>query len=198
MDVCSPKNGFVIHMTAQDGSAVNVGDDLLVIDSDREQRALEDLHARKALMLLDLNKYTGDELTLTTHVAQSAVDLSTAQLDLANRADSDEGPLHPVLPAHTPVDPIAALANERANALKKLQARFDNDRAISDQKQLEFFIARQRKSNEIAVKLNEYYSNAIQDMIKRLTIKAPISGTVKLHVGQGSFARLGSVLLEIK
>jgi multidrug resistance efflux pump len=195
MDVCSPKNGFVIRMIAKDGIAVNVGDDLLVMDSDREQRALEDLQARKALMLLDLNKYTGEELKLTSQIAQSAVDFSTAQLNLAK---PDEGPLRPVLPAHTPVDPIAAQAREQADVLRELQARFDNNRAISDQKQLEFFIARQLKSNEIAVKMNEYYTNAIQDMIKRLTIKAPISGQVKLHVGQGSFARLGSVLLEIR
>jgi multidrug resistance efflux pump len=195
MDVCSPKDGFVKVMIAQDGSAVKAGDDLLEMDSDREERAAEQIRVREALRQLDEAKYSGEQLALAKRIAQSAVDVGEAQLKYQKaQHDVDAAKLRTGLVAVG-----AGKAVEQANIDSKLaQTTFDRDRAVSDQKQLLLFIDRQLKSHALAKELNEYYAKAIQARITRLTIKAPISGHVKFHVQQGSFAQLGSTLLEIK
>jgi multidrug resistance efflux pump len=80
MDVCSPKDGFVKRVIAQDGSAVKAGDDLLEMDSYREERAAEQIRIREANRQLDAARYSGEQLDLAKRMAQSGVDVGEAQL----------------------------------------------------------------------------------------------------------------------
>jgi len=194
MDVCSPKDGFVKRVIAQDGRAVKAGDDLVEMDSYREERAAEQIRIREANRQLDEARYGGEQLDLAKRMAQSAVDLGEAQLKFQTAQHQVDIRL---LQTIGPVDFGKVVAQARIDS-QLAQVTFDRDRAISDQKQLMFFIERHQKSNALAKELNDYYAKAIQDRIKLLTIKAPISGHLKLHVQQGSFAQLGSILLEIK
>jgi multidrug resistance efflux pump len=189
MDVCSPKDGFVMKLLVRENQAVEAGATLLELDSEREEAIAERIRNREKLRELYAAQYSGEQLALARSIAKSAVDSATEQFTQVKlQADVDASKVdHGLLPAEI----------EIPGKIKLAQASFDLDRARSDQKQLEYSIERHLKSNELAKSLNEYYLTAIKKRIERLKITAPISGHVKLQVQQGSFAELGSTLLEI-
>jgi len=189
MDVCSPKDGFVIKMLAQEGEVVQVGAPLLEMDSDWEQRMAERIRTREALRLIDARQYTGEQMALVIAVAQAALDSAEAQFKEAERKHHSD----------TRLLENGALTAEYKPSIeaKFAQATFDRERARVDMKQLKYFIDRQGEIQDLAKSLNERYAADIQKRIERLKIAAPTAGKVKLCAQQGSFAQLGSKLLEI-
>jgi multidrug resistance efflux pump len=192
MDVASPKNGFVIKVSVDDGNTVKAGDELLEMDSDWEQTALERIRFQDAMRELNAARYTDEQLGLLRSIAKAAVDAAEAQLSLVERQSAEDN-------ARMRLDENAdpALVKLAENA-RVAQATFDRDRAQTNQTQLEYAIGRIGKANDSAKVLSATYVAAINKRIERLKIMAPVSGHVKLNVRQGSFAKLGSIMLEIR
>jgi multidrug resistance efflux pump len=189
MNICSPKDGFVIKLLVHEGSKVDGGAALLEMDNDWEMRSLESLRVREAVRQINYAQYTGEQLDFARSIAKTALVAAETQRKLATK-------LRDLIAKQISVGTTDASQHFQFD-MKQTQPTFDRDRALSDQKQLEYSIERHTKIHELAKGLNEYKAAYLKGRMERLKISAPISGHVKLRVQQGSFAELGSTLLEI-
>ena len=190
MDVCSPKDSFIVKLLVIDGSTVNPGTPLVEMDSDWEERIAERIRVREVLREINFAQLAGDQLELVRSSAKAAVDLAETQYKLASDTADFQRKMIPL----GILNAIDVLPSQSRLA----RATFDRDRAHANQKQLEYAIDRHTKTHELAKKFNEYSAAYMKKRIERLKVAAPIAGHVKLHVQVGSFAQLGSTLLEIQ
>jgi multidrug resistance efflux pump len=189
MDVCSPKDGFVEKLFVHDKETVHAGARLIQMDSDLEDRIAERVKLLESIREIAASKYIGEELDLLYKIAQNGVDLANEQ---SNEAKLRLGKATTDLKIGAEVPTDFLVVKSRFN-----QAQFEEKRASYQQKQVEFAIARHSKTNALAKELSENHLTFVSKRKERLTIVAPRDGRVKLLVAEGSFAELGSVLIEI-
>jgi multidrug resistance efflux pump len=189
MDVCSPKDGFVLKLFVQDKQEVKTGTPLLQMDNDVEDRNAEHIEALEAIREVRSSRYIGPQLDLLRKVAQNAVALAGEQANEAKvKYDIQEG--YVKVGAFNGQDYLVAKS-------RYSQAQYELERAKDQQAQVEFAIARHTQTDALAKKLSETHLSFISKKKERLKLVAPRDGHVKLLVAEGSFAELGSVLMEI-
>jgi multidrug efflux pump subunit AcrA (membrane-fusion protein) len=76
MDICSPKDGFVVKLFVGDGDQVTKGSPLIQMDSDHEDRHLESLATADSIREIRAAQFQGDQLKLLRDMAQLNVDLA--------------------------------------------------------------------------------------------------------------------------
>jgi multidrug efflux pump subunit AcrA (membrane-fusion protein) len=190
MDVCSPKDGFVMLLHVNDGESPKRNDLLVELDTDAEDRATKRLQATDDTRSVKMAQYTGPELDLLREIAQIAVDLTGQDITNTSR-DLALAQKREQLGVGQAADTSQAKSNHE-------MADLQHKKAVAQQKQLEFAVKRHEAVNKIAQQVSAFQMKQIQDTRNRMRIAAPIDGKVTLLVGKGSFAELGSVLLRIE
>ena len=89
MDICSPKDGFVVKIWPKEGDSVEFNLPILQMDSEDEDKALERLKYIEAARKIRSAQYTGAQLKLLQDSAKLAIDKATATLETNNRANQE-------------------------------------------------------------------------------------------------------------
>jgi multidrug resistance efflux pump len=190
MKVRSPKSGFVMQLFVKDQEHVAVGSPLLQMDSDAEDRYTSHLEILDKMRELKASQYIGPEVEVTRSLAQVAVDTS------AKRAkDESEVYGYYVQLAKQGVANIVQYAPAESTFE---QARWEHTRAEGQQQRLEFSISRYIQLNDLAKKWNMDQRAFVALRKARLKVLAPITGKVSVFVAEGSYAKYGNVIMEVK
>ena len=191
VDVCSPKDGFVTKVFVQEGQPVKATTTtLLQMDTDAEDRHAERVQTRESIREIRAAQYTGPQLDLLTAIAKLAVDLATERANEA-KYKRDYWGEHFALGGN--IYDLELAKSDYA------QSQLEQARAEAQQKQLEFAVKRHNEIDALAKRLNKDEEDFIAKRRNRLKIVSPIDGRVKkLLVAEGSFAELGSVVMEIE
>jgi pyruvate/2-oxoglutarate dehydrogenase complex dihydrolipoamide acyltransferase (E2) component len=190
MDICSPKDGFVVALLVDNEALVHPGHHLLTMDTDDEDRDKARLVKMESVRLQMAQQYSGPELDLSRSLTQISV-------DLAQEAVTDYGDLLKHVQGNADLGkatldelvPVTLQYNQAVINLKKAQLEL---------KKFEFAVARHVEINSIIDKYMAQESSTLDIKRGRLTVLAPISGKVKLQTAVNSFSELGGVLLTIE
>jgi multidrug resistance efflux pump len=189
MNITSPKDGFVIKVVVKDKQVVKTGDLLLQMDSEQEDRNAARVETMESIRQLRSAQYTGPQLDLLRAIAKIAVDLASEKAgEMKLKFENATRGL------------ALGLINKFDFDLVKsdyTQAQLEQSRAEAQQKQLEFSITRHNQADALAKQQSEDLKSYIARKKERLKVVASKDGHVKLLVAEGSFAELGSVLLEV-
>lgn len=189
MNVCAPKDGIVIKVLVKDKAVVKAGSPLLQMDSDWEDKFEEYLDKSEKTRQIKASKYTGQELEVIRAATQLAVDLSTERAKAAQKIDDYHwGQVENGVPIYL---------NIHEADFTLAQAKLDQGKAETQQKQLEFAISRFNQLNELAKKWYEDQKAFVAKRKSLLTVTAPIDGKVTLLVGTGSYAKHGNSIAKI-
>jgi len=189
MEVCSPKDGFVIEVLATEGQQVKARDHVLTIDSDdelRDKARLEKIDSVRALMSA---QYQGQELDVNQRVANVAVEIAK-EIVRTKEALLAEKQMQKRLGVLTDIELTPFETGYK-------QALLEQEKAELDAKKFSFAVERHVKINDLVKTYMQTEMKLVETKRERLKILAPINGAVRLRVAVDSFAELGSVLLEI-
>jgi multidrug resistance efflux pump len=189
MDVCSPKDGFVVSLFVKDGQAVKSGELLLQLDSASEDRNLERVQTAESVRAIRAAQYTGPQLEVLRQIAQAAIDMAAARLEPLQAAYT-VAMRQEQLGVNTTLDRLEREAD-------RLLAEAELARAQAQQKKLEFSVQRHADTDALAKLFTKDEKAFYLKRKELLAIKAPKSGRVKLHLAQGSFAEIGSILAQV-
>jgi pyruvate/2-oxoglutarate dehydrogenase complex dihydrolipoamide acyltransferase (E2) component len=191
MDVCSPKDGFVIKLLVNQGQQVSYGAQLLQMDVDHEDRALARLRLLERARQIRSSQYQGEQLALVRKVAELAVNTAEANREAAEVRKK-------ALMDQVRSGTWNSGYDLNATAAAITQTLDAHSKAVVQQQQLEYSIRRHVDIDTLAQEMNESQEAYIRSRIERMTVLAPVAGNVHLLVGEHSFAELGSVLLTIQ
>jgi multidrug resistance efflux pump len=189
MEICSPKDGFVVSLLVKDGQPVKSGELLLQLDSAQEDRHLERVQTAESVRAIRAAQYTGPQLEVLRSIAQAAIDIATAKAKASLVR-------YEYAARNTQIG-INTTADSREKEAEHLLAQAELARAQAQQKQLEFAVQRHVETDALARRFSENEKAFFTKRRELLAINAPRDGRVKLRVAQGSFAELGSVLAEV-
>lgn len=178
-----------MKLSVRDGDRVKIGDPLLQMDSDREDKDTEQVNALEAIRKIRADQFKGPELALLQTIAKTAVEIATEKTN-TDTTDADRADKLVKLGSLDPF--VATVARAKAR-----ESQLALDRATAQQSQLQFAISRHSQVDVIAKQMDDNRLALLAKQKNQLSIMSPVAGTVHLHVGTGSFAELGSVLLEI-
>lgn len=190
MEICSPENGFVAEVFAQDGARVAAGAALLRMDTDKEEKHEKRLATMQAVRDVMARKYSGEQLEAQRKIAQVAVDVLQGVYDnlykiylIYASEESQTGTANP--------DQVTqALASSQS-------AWLDVQKAKAQQQKLEYSIANWLATNDLVKAHMEFEQRYIEAKKARMQISAPIAGKVALQAAVGSFVKRGNVILTI-
>jgi len=191
MDVCSPKDGFVFKLLVKNDDEVKIGTPLLQMDSEVEDRNTEHVQKMDSVREIRAAQYIGPQLVLLRALAKLAVDLATEKTRAAKQSyDLINREFHfGLLKVSDTYEPESTY----------IQSQLEQSRAEAQQKQLEYAVKRHTETNDLAKRLSDEHLAFLKRKKDRLSMTASTPGRVKnLRVGEGSFAELGSVLMEIQ
>jgi len=192
MDICSPKNGFVlkIYVKVKDLVSVSPAMPFLDMDTEAEDKALAHLDLMDATRAANAAQYTGDQLQLLQDLAKAAVDLATAKQTPFPRALVEAKDQQKQYYNTLQYLNILSSSNIADQELK---------RALAQQSQLDFSVKRHAALDAAAATYSQAHRKYLTDFKQRLSIKAPIAGKVtRILVAEGSFAKRGSVLATVE
>jgi multidrug resistance efflux pump len=190
MNICAPKDGFVIKVFVKDNAVVKAGSPLLEMDSDWEDRYEAHLDKSEKAREIKYSKHTGKELEVIRAAAQLAIDLSSERTKARQGIDDIESnKINMGVPDYETIWQTHDLL---------AQAKLDQAKAETQQKQLEFAITRFNQLNELAKKWYEDQKAFLAKRKSLLTVTAPIDGKVTLLAGVGSYAKHGNAIAEIR
>jgi multidrug resistance efflux pump len=192
MDICSPKDGFVLELFVQPSSRVEVGQPLIQLDSEFEDRALARIDTMEATRQLTAAQYKEPQVDLIRQIASIAVSVAEANMTLQTKVNHEN---------HRLTQSGAANPNQ-PNALVQeynvVNATKQHEKAVNQLKQFELSVSRHNEIDALASKHAAVERGFIENRKTLLKILAPIAGIVDFRVAKGSFAELGSILLSIK
>ena len=195
----SPKDAFILSVSAAAGSQVKVGDVVCQLDTEDEDRALDRISLAQALLALEDIKLTAAnvasrrqvlELANTTAQAYSTFAKFKYELD-----DTAVNGLHfPIEPGDSPGDAeigvqqdIAAMTKANSELTKTTLALQRFDFTIQQLKQKQTLLEAQLSKEKDRVTADK----------ARMTIVAPVAGIISLNVAANCFVEKGSYLAEI-
>ena len=190
MEVCAPRDAFVINLFVSDHDQVKIGSPLLQLDTDVEDRHAEHVQKMEASRIVWEAQYTGSQLDLLREIAKLAVDIANEKVKQAKINYDWEKAL------------VMAGVPTSGNYLGVRKSEYDQSllevtKAEAQQKQLEYAVTRHAETSALVKKMNNDQLEFIAKRKGRLSIAAPSTGQIKLRVAEGSFAKRGSVLMEI-
>lgn len=190
MDICAPKDGFVVKLFVRDHDQVQIGKPLLTMDSEAEDRSAEHMQKMESAREIWQAQYTGPQLDLLREIAKLAVDLASEKVTEA-QAKLIRPQALAVSGAVPDVSDFQVAKSEHAQSLLEVK------RAQAQQMQLEYAVTRHAETSALLKQMSDNQLEFIARKKERLSIASPSGGRVKLKVAEGSFAKRGSVLVEI-
>jgi hypothetical protein len=191
MVVCSPKDGFVVGISAAalSGLPVPAGEHLITLDTDDEARSVARIAKMEGIRQVMAAQYAGTELEASRRLAVITQEVAAAILRHKQALLTERQVQHKV-------GVVNATALSDAEAQHQ-QALLDHEKAAISVQQFDFATARHSNVNVLIETYMEQEKRHIDTKIARLNVLAPVRGIVVLNVGINSFAELGSVLLEV-
>ena len=189
VDILSPKDGFIKSIAVVDGTVVNPGDTILNVSDDEESIALVRLRAAQELMQLDANLLSANQLQLQRSIMQIAVTITQRYVSFAETKLNFE-------------QNVVAAGN--GDAVRVAQATAALEKALGEQQKaalaLQTFNFNIRQAQGKQNVSNNQLTQEIAFMTtlqSRLTLKAPIAGTIKLLASVGLFVTKGSLVAQV-
>jgi biotin carboxyl carrier protein len=169
-DIASPKDGTIKGLSVADGAAVNIGDTICNISDDEERIALGRLTAAQGLTQLDANLLSPNQLQLQRSLMQIAVTVTQQYVSFAQTKLTFEQ---------------QALTSGTGDTVKVSQANAGLQKALGEQQKATLAL-QTFNFNVQQAQAKQAISNAqltaeiafMTEMQARLTIKAPLSGTI--------------------
>ena len=189
MDVWSPKDGFVVKLYVENGKRVASGTLLLDMDVDEESRHRARIDTMDKVRAEMASQYQGEEERIAKGIAQANLNLAKFRVDQLDQALRDTQDQHKV-GQMTSLDVTKAV-------LDLQKARTDYVISQADQAKLNFSIERHQRINDLVAAQLNYERQVLDQEIKRLSVAAPIAGTIELRVAENSFCGIGDLLLVI-
>jgi multidrug efflux pump subunit AcrA (membrane-fusion protein) len=190
MDVCAPKDGFVVKLFVHDHDQIQIGDSLLKMDSEAEDRNVQHVQKMDSVREIWAAQYTGPQLDLLRAIATIAIDLAREKVTESQAKLNQQKALSLTGAAGNGVDILVAKS-------EYAQSQIELAKAEAQQKQLEYTVTRHVESSALVKQMTKDQLEFIAKKKERLSITAPSGGKVKLRIAEGSFAKRGSVLAEI-
>ena len=188
-DVLSPKDAFVKGFSVLDGSNVNANDTICSLSDDEESIALERLQAALSLMQVDAKLLSPDQLQLQQQVTQIALDITQEYVTFAQAKLAFEQKAV----ADGTGDPIRVA--QATAALQKAQG--EQNKAGLALRTFNFNVAQAQAKQAISIDQLNSEIVFMTAMKSRLTLKAPVGGTVKLLARTGAFVTKGAPVAQI-
>ena len=186
----SPEATQVVSVAAADGASVGPGDLLMRLDDSRYQKYLAKLKEKEDTFRANLIHLSEAELANRRDILQKEAGSYKRQADELSQAHTnlrDNFENLKVVDYYTFLQSLEALSDAQESELKSTVAlaQLDVDADISKR-----FISR-------ALEFISSEQAYVQNKVSRLSIKAPVSGRLKLFVSEHAPVRRGFVLAEL-
>jgi biotin carboxyl carrier protein len=190
MDVLSPKDGTILNLAAVEGAALKAGDAICTLSGDEETIAMQRLTMAQSLLAIDQNLLSAAQVQTQRRIVQIAGEITAKYVDFAQ--------------AKLQFEQQAVNDGSRTDNLGVVQASAALQKALGEQEKATIALAnfdfnvqqaQARQALALAQLPNEV--SFVSSMQKRLTLNAPIAGTVRFTVAPGSFIKKGQTIATV-
>lgn len=189
LELVSPKDAFVTDLFVRSGSIVKAGDKVCQLDTEAEDRAMERVALAQALLALEDAKLTDANVASRRKVLEIAKEVADAYERFASEKVAKEQmdfSLGLTLTIFI-TQASAAQAKAQAEVEKSMIALQRFDFAIQQLKQKQSLLEDQLKKEQARINAEK----------ARLTIVAPVDGTISLLTAKDCFVKTGHAIAGI-
>jgi membrane fusion protein, multidrug efflux system len=190
MKVLSPTGSFVVELMQQDGARVSQGDILLRLDDTDERQEIARIERYRKMTADSIAQLNGEQTIKKRRIIELSRIVASAYSEYLSRAvlvASDRAMIGEL----TQID-VEQLKAEDVESKSKLEKAEIMGALFEENVSYNLSVA------QIALDHAESEMAFARQKLGEMTIRAPIEGVVRMHVGIGSFVKLGSLLAEIE
>ena len=207
VSIMTPKDCYVTELLVADGAKVSAGQSIAALDTDEEDRVIDRISLAAKLLSLQEDAISDHQITIRRNVFVSTVNVARLYLDYAtDRYDTERAKIIDVpnlIPApgtaitpDTFGDQTFKLVLQQAAAVV-MRAKAEVDRANSALELFDFNVAQARAKLALIKSQLPKEKTGIDDRKKRLSITAPVAGSIKFSCYRGAFLPKGTIMAEI-